>query len=101
MESMFRISNCLALSQSDTIPIRFGVYRRVGLVEIKKTERSERHSWPGFDQKLSARILACYALGTRVLFLVANGSGEIISLHLELVNIVSVEILSSLVFGCV
>ncbi|GIZ04714.1 hypothetical protein CEXT_785271 [Caerostris extrusa] len=45
-----RISNCLALSLSDSIQIRFLVYRRVRLAQIKKT--GQRHSWAGFRQTL-------------------------------------------------
>ncbi|GIY45022.1 hypothetical protein CDAR_267481 [Caerostris darwini] len=59
---MFRISNCLALSLSDNIQIRFRVYRRVRLAQIKKT--GQRHSWAGFDQKLSATIFACSTPGS-------------------------------------
>ncbi|GIZ04712.1 hypothetical protein CEXT_785261 [Caerostris extrusa] len=59
---MFRISNCLALSLSDSIQIRFRVYRRVRLAQIKKTG-NQRHSWAGFDQKLSATIFPCCTPG--------------------------------------
>ncbi|GIZ04710.1 hypothetical protein CEXT_785251 [Caerostris extrusa] len=59
---MFRISNCLALSLSDSIQIRFRVYRRVRLAQIKKTG-NQHHSWAGFDQKLSAAIFLCSTPG--------------------------------------
>ncbi|GIY45024.1 hypothetical protein CDAR_267491 [Caerostris darwini] len=80
MESMFRISNCLALSLSDSIQIRFRLYRRVRLAQIKKT--GQRHSWAGFDQKLSATIFPCSTPGRggkrETKFVWANGQQETI-----------------------
>ncbi|GFU09649.1 hypothetical protein NPIL_243651 [Nephila pilipes] len=51
MESMFRISNCLALSQSDPIRIRFSVYRGVRLLEIKKTGEERTSQLARFRSK--------------------------------------------------